>query len=975
MAEIKIEQLTPMMRQYFEVKQQYPDTLVFYRLGDFYELFFDDAKIVSNLLDLTLTRRGSHGGEPVPMAGVPFQSADNYIARLLKFGRSVVICDQMSDKQSAGRNMIERKVTRIITPGTATEEGMIPDNQDNILAAVYSDKLNFGFATLNLSTGRFSATEVSNINDLMMLIDKISPAELLYPERFSHYSNLEHIFCRKALPLWDYDYDSAYQSLCSQFKTKSLLGFGVDKLHAGLCAAGALLNYVKTTQNVNIEHVTSIYHEQNSAIVLLDKNAQRNLELLANLKGEAKGSLLHVLNKTCTPMGSRLLRNMLINPLRNNIELEQRLDLVEALIDCPNSEEITHLLDEIGDLERIVARIGLRSAKPRDLSKLRDSLGLLPQLKHLLTTSWQVPTNSDATSTDAAATSAAAAASDVANAADAADDDSNNKGESKVARYATLLQAKAELFPELDTEYNLLKQAIDDFPSLMLREGGVIADGFSAELDELRDLQNGSEKTIMDIENREKERTGISTLKVRFNNVHGYYIEVSKSASERVPQDYVRRQTLKNSERYITTELKTLEEKTLSAQTRCLQLEKELFESVVEQLILSLPSLSAFAHNAALLDVSLSLARVAKTNHYVRPKLNSDNYIKIVAGRHPVVEYLNKTPFISNGVELSESRNLAVISGPNMGGKSTFMRQTALIAIMARMGSFVPANEAIIGDIDRIFTRIGASDDLASGRSTFMVEMEETATILNNASKKSLVIMDEVGRGTSGAEGAALAEAIVQYLAKELRPKTMFSTHYTEVTALVENYPNAFNICFNAKEFQNKIVFLYHAEPGRQERSFGIEVAQLAGIPTKITKRAMGFFHARAKDLDSVNLFTPPLLATATVDMGMGMDDSNDGVDSANRTGVTSGTELQSSNANVGNDDALNKALQDSYQHISVLEAQVLEQKAQVVSLQHDLNARQELVDRIATLDLNALTPLEALNTLSQLKELLRKPQ
>ena len=980
MTEIKSEKLTPMMKQYFEVKQQYPDTLVFFRLGDFYELFYDDAKIVSNLLDLTLTRRGNQGGEPVPMAGIPFHAADSYIARLLKMGRSIVICEQMVDKQTAGRSMIPRKVSRIITPGTVTDEGMVPERQDNILAAVFADKSNFGFSTLDLSTGRFTTTEVDNLPDLLLYVNKVNPAELLYPERFAYFKEIEHLLCIKSLPAWDFDFESAQTLLCQQFKTKSLSGFDVQGMHAGICAAGALLHYLKSTQTVDIAHITGIVHDKSSNLVLLDKNAQRNLELLSNLNGNDQGSLLSILDETRTLMGSRLLRNMLVNPLRNNQELNYRLDVVEALMQWPQAEELSSILSNIGDLERIVARIGLSSAKPRDLSKLRDALAQIPSIKHLLNTAFTAgssdlpqgqntsaptATAADATTdTTTAATEATSTETTTAATTEATTATSTNPD---AERYRTLLALKADQIPDLSAVHDLLQRAIKEFPSLLIRDGDVIADGYNDELDELRDLQNGSEQTLKAIEEREKQRTGINTLKVSFNNIHGYYIEVSRGAADRVPMDYIRRQTLKNSERYITPELKELEEKTLSAQGRSLQIEKDLYAQILEQLIAELPDLSTFAHNIALLDVLLTLARVAHKRNYTRPTLTNDNVIKIVAGRHPVVEALNDTPFIANSIELTPERHLAVISGPNMGGKSTYMRQTALIAILARIGSFVPAQKALIGDIDRIFTRIGASDDLASGRSTFMVEMEESATILNNATAKSLVIMDEVGRGTSGAEGAAIAEAIVQYLAKDLPAKTLFATHYTEVTTLIENYNTAFNLCFNAQESHGKIVFLYKAEPGRQSRSFGIEVAQLAGVPTKITKRAIGFFRARAKELESADIFTSPLL------------DNNAfaPLPQAQQTSSNSSSAYDEQLPHLA-DSSVSMAPQDQGEFaakttalnakISALEAQVREEQARAATAEAEMAEQQELMQSIKALNLDTLTPLEALNTLHQLK-------
>lgn len=993
MTEIKSEKLTPMMKQYFEVKQQYPDTLVFFRLGDFYELFYDDAKIVSNLLDLTLTRRGNQGGEPVPMAGIPFHAADSYIARLLKMGRSIVICEQMVDKQTAGRSMIPRKVSRIITPGTVTDEGMVPERQDNILAAVFADKSNFGFSTLDLSTGRFTTTEVNNLPDLLLYVNKVNPAELLYPERFAYFKEIEHLLCIKSLPAWDFDFETAQTLLCQQFKTQSLSGFDVQGMHAGICAAGALLHYLKSTQTVDIAHITGIVHDKSSNLVLLDKNAQRNLELLSNLNGNDQGSLLSILDETRTLMGSRLLRNMLVNPLRNNQELNYRLDVVEALMQWPQAEELSSILSNIGDLERIVARIGLSSAKPRDLSKLRDALAQIPSIKHLLNTAFTAgssdlpqgqtvtaQTAADAAAADAATDTTTAAAEATADAAAEAATAATTEATTATStnpdaeRYRTLLALKADQIPDLSAVHDLLQRAIKEFPSLLIRDGDVIADGYNDELDELRDLQNGSEQTLKAIEEREKQRTGINTLKVSFNNIHGYYIEVSRGAADRVPMDYIRRQTLKNSERYITPELKELEEKTLSAQGRSLQIEKDLYAQILEQLIAELPDLSTFAHNIALLDVLLTLARVAHKRNYTRPTLTNDNVIKIVAGRHPVVEALNDTPFIANSIELTPEHHLAVISGPNMGGKSTYMRQTALIAIMARIGSFVPAKKALIGDIDRIFTRIGASDDLASGRSTFMVEMEESATILNNATAKSLVIMDEVGRGTSGAEGAAIAEAIVQYLAKDLPAKTLFATHYTEVTTLIENYNTAFNLCFNAQESHGKIVFLYKAEPGRQSRSFGIEVAQLAGVPTKITKRAIGFFRARAKELESADIFTSPLLdnnAFAPLPQAQPQTTSNSN-NYDEQLPHLADSSVAMAPQDQGEEAAKATALAAK---ISALEAQVREEQARAATVEAEMAEQQELMQSIKVLNLDTLTPLEALNTLHKLKAKLTSGQ
>lgn len=1033
------ENITPMMRHYQEVKAQYPEDLVFYRLGDFYELFYDDAKAAAEALDLTLTRRGTNNGEPIPMAGVPFHAADNYIARLLKQGFSVVICEQIGERKQ-GKNM-ERRVTKVITPGTVTEDDMLPERQDNLIASVYQDKLHFGFATLNLCSGKFTTTEVASPEDLKLYIDKISPAELIYPEHFAHLELLQDCLCTKARPLWSYDYQTAYSLLCQQFKTQSLIGFGIDEMPSAICAAGALLDYVKSTQNVSLEHICSISRYESSSIVLLDKCAQKNLELVTSLNGESYGSLLNVIDETRTSMGSRQMRNMLLNPLRDNDKVNQRLDVVEAFMAFPMLEELGELFAEIGDIERIAARIGLHSAKPRDLAKLRDSLTLLPQIQEMLysfkvdpnaistyqpdveiesnmspSQVWQVANAavnahqanaqsslsdaSPSTSADSALNSNLQTASNIAVSADGLAGTENSIAasanglagtENSVVSTATqktpssqeppllsdyngrlsaqqiqnILRQTADKLPLVSDLADLLQRSIKEFPSLLLRDGGVIADGYNEQLDKERDLQNGAEATLMAIEEREKARTGLSSLKVRYNNVHGYYIEISKAAANNAPLDYVRRQTLKNAERFITPELKELEEHTLLAQARSLQLEKELFEQIQDTLIERLDDLTTAAQQLAFMDAAMGLSKVALQRHYVRPKLISESSFKIRAGRHPVVEALSSAPFISNGIELNQKCSLAVISGPNMGGKSTFMRQNAIIALMARMGSFVPANEAVIGDIDRVFTRIGASDDLASGRSTFMVEMEETATILNNATAKSLVIMDEVGRGTSGLEGAAIAEAIVQYLAKDLPAKTMFATHYTEVTNLIENYPNAMNLCFTAKEYQGKIVFLYHAQPGRQSRSFGIEVAQLAGIPDKITKQAVLFFQARTQEMNQVNQFSPSLFSSMEM-----LESTSADNEETQRLQQVHQQEVDSLQAQI-------KALQEDNAKLRASTEQLsqLSQMAQMDQATPNnpsapaINSQDaEVIKQLKQCDCNSLTPLMALNLLTQLQ-------
>lgn len=782
-----MQNATPMMRQYLEIKSQYPNTLVLYRLGDFYELFYEDAKKVAKLLDLTLTRRGSNNGDPIPMAGVPFHAVDNYIARLIKLGESCVICEQQGTP-GAQKTMV-RKVSKIITPGTVTEEGIAPDRQDVFTACIYKGKHYYGLAYISLGSGLFKTTICPTKSELKLYIEKISPIEIVYEENFKEIDLFQEIHSRKALAPWYFKLETCYKLLCSQFGTNSLFGFDIENLEDGICAAGALLAYVKNTQNVPLEHIKSISRDDNSEFVLLDHCAQRNLEILSNLKGEKQGSLLSVLDNALTPMGQRLTRRMLVEPLRNNETVNQRLDIVEALCSSDN-EILSQTLERIGDIERIVARIGLSSSKPKDLAVLRDSLKLIPDLKNFLLKSGQ----------------------------------------------QTLISLNEKVDPLFDV-VALLTSAIKDFPSTFLRDGDVIAQGYNEELDSLRELMSGSQELLLKIEQEEREKTGITTLKVNFNSVHGFYIEVSKAQSEKVPEYYIRRQTLKNNERYITPELKELEQKAVSAKERSLELEDELFHAVEHELQQKLPELTRLSQILSLIDVLNGFAVVSKSGNYVRPQLSNEHIIKIVDGRHPVIEKITDKPFVSNSIELKD-KHMLVITGPNMGGKSTYMRQTALITIMARIGCFVPANEAHIGNIDRIFTRIGASDDLSSGRSTFMVEMEEASSIINNATVNSLVLMDEIGRGTSTYEGSALALSIAQYLCSKVNCFTLFSTHYPEIASLADTYSNVKNICFKATEFDGSIVFLYKANEGSQNYSYAIEVGKLAGLPSEVISYA-----------------------------------------------------------------------------------------------------------------------------------------
>ncbi len=779
---------TPMMKQYLEIKEQYKDTLLFFRLGDFYELFYDDAKKVASLLDLTLTKKGATN-PPIPMAGIPFHTLENYLSRLIKLGESAVICEQCADPNNK-KGMMIRKVSRIVTPGTVTDEGIAPDSLDNCIACVYKSKKLYGFSVLSLNSGKFKTARSKDKDGIKLYIDKYSPSEILYEESFKDLDILSDVPCKKALPSWSFEIDTCYKTLCNQFNTSSLFSYDIDAQEECIIASGALLAYVLNTQNVKLNHVTKIQRDEFLSTIIIDKCAQRNLELLSNLKGENKGSLYSIFEKTSTIMGSRLLKQWIVSPLKDNDELNFRYDVIDAFNDDFDKETLSLLLKAIGDIERIVARIALFSSKPKDLSTLRDSLSLVPKIKKLLQSS---------------------------------NKESLNKLNDKIEN--------------LDEIKDLLEKTILDNPSNFLRDGNVIADNYNKELDELRDLMNGSLSTLMEIEKREKERTNINTLKVNYNQVHGYYIEVSKLNVDKVPSDYIRRQTLKNTERYITNELKELEEKTLNAKTLALDIEKEIFESILLTLQKNIEALSNLANIIAYLDILLCFANTAENNNYVRPFLIYDENIEINEGRHPVVESLSSKSFVANSISFKDKR-VFIISGPNMGGKSTFMRQIALITIMARIGSFVPCQSASIGILDRIFTRIGASDDLTTNRSTFMIEMEEAANILNNATEKSLIIMDEVGRGTSNKEGSSIAKAIATYLCKKIKALTLFSTHYSELNSLENEFPIALNICFKAKEINGKIAFLYHANKGSQPYSYGIEVGNLAGLPNEVINLA-----------------------------------------------------------------------------------------------------------------------------------------
>lgn len=784
-----LTQHTPMMRQYLTIKAENPDVLLFYRMGDFYELFYDDAKKAAALLDISLTKRGASAGEPIPMAGVPYHAVEGYLAKLVQLGESVAICEQVGDPALAKGQPVERKVVRIVTPGTVSDEALLPERLDNLLAAVYQEKEKFGLATLDMTSGRFQISEPENPETLRAELQRLAPVELLYCEDFAAMTLIEHAKGLRRRPIWEFEPGTAVQLLNRQFGTKDLKAFGVEKAILGLCAAGCLLHYAKETQRTALPHIQSISLIENTENIQLDAATRRNLELTQNLAGGTENTLAAVLDKCVTPMGSRLLKRWIHQPIRQISKLQQRQHTIKALLEQDLVSELQPHLQQVGDMERILARIALRTARPRDLTRLRTALEQLPWINQLLKTS------------------------------------SN-------------LTALSSIIGEFSELFDLLQRAIIDTPPLLIRDGGVIAEGYNAELDEWRSLADGATQYLEELERRERESTGIDTLKVGFNAVHGYYIQISQGQAHKAPMHYVRRQTLKNAERYIIPELKTYEDKVLKAKGASLALEKQLYDEIFDQILPHLGALQLSSLTLAELDVLANLAERADTLNYVQPEFSQDIGLHIENGRHPVVEQVIKEPFIANPVQLNSARHLLVITGPNMGGKSTYMRQTALITLMAHIGSFVPAEKAVIGQIDRIFTRIGASDDLASGRSTFMVEMTEMANILHQATEKSLVLIDEIGRGTSTYDGLSLAWACAEWLAKKIRSLTLFATHYFELTTLPEQIAGTANVHLDALEHNNSIAFMHSVQEGAASKSYGLAVAALAGVPQNVIKLA-----------------------------------------------------------------------------------------------------------------------------------------
>lgn len=799
-------QHTPMMQQYFAQKKHHPHQLLFYRMGDFYELFYADAKKAAQLLDITLTKRGHSAGEPIPMAGIPAHSVEQYLAKLVRHGESVAICEQVGDPATS-KGPVDRQVVRVVTPGTVSEEALLNTSRDNLLAALVQDGSRYGLATLDISSGGFSCQEFDDEDTLKSELARLKPAELLINETSQHQALLSDNYTLTERPAWTFDHASNHELLIKQFNTKDLQGFGCEQLILATTAAGSLLSYCHDTQRSAIPHIQHIRVESQQDSVLLDASTRRNLEITENLYGGTDNTLADLLDTCVTPMGNRLIRRWLHRPLRDLKTLSNRQTAIKTLLADYGFESCRDTLQHAGDIERIVSRIALSTARPRDLTRLRETLSLLPELTLKL--------------------------------ADFA------------APRITELSQFTQPYPEL---CDLLCRAIIDNPPMTIRDGGVIADGYDETLDEFRQLNSDANSFITQLEQKEREETGISQLKVGYNRVHGYFIEISKIHSDKAPDHYTRRQTLKNAERYITPELKQFEEKVLTAKSKALAREKQLYDALLKEILSSVSALQKTASALAELDVLNCFAERADTLEYSCPTLTNEPGIEIIKGRHSVVEQVPGVRFVPNDLTLNQTRAMLIITGPNMGGKSTYMRQTALITLLAYTGCFVPAESATIGPIDRIFTRIGSSDDLASGRSTFMVEMTETANILHNATQNSLILMDEIGRGTSTFDGLSIAWAVAEHLAKQTRAMTLFATHYFELTQLPEFAPSVANVHLSAKDHEDQIIFLHKILEGAASQSYGIQVAQLAGVPVNVIEQAKErLAQLEQKDLSHTN--------------------------------------------------------------------------------------------------------------------------
>ena len=799
-----------MMQQYLRIKAQHPDVLLFYRMGDFYEMFYDDARRAAELLDIALTQRGASAGAPIPMAGVPVVTLDGYLAKLVRKGQSVAICEQRGEP-GKGKGPMDREVVRIVTPGTVTDDALLEERRDTVLASVCGRNGRYGLAWLDLSAGRFSVMELDSLTALEAEVARLRPAEILAPDGAQPALGAGDDRPWRARAPWHFEIDSATRALTEQFHTRELAGYGCADKPLAIAAAGALLAYVRETQKSALPHLLSITTEERDAALIMDPATRRNLELDESIAGASELTLAGVFDRTTTAMGGRLLRRWLHRPLRDRDILQARYHSVAALIDQNQHAQLAEGLAAIGDLERILARIALRSARPRDLVQLRTALGALPSLHRIL-----------------------------------------------AGAHSPLLQRLTAGISDHHVEHSLLHRAIDEAPPHYLREGGVIAAGFDAELDELRALGSNIEQFLIDLEQRERERSGLSSLKLGFNRIQGFFIEVNRSQADKVPPEYLRRQTVKSAERFITPELKSFEDKVLGARERAQARERLLYEALLDQLSANLPALQASAAAIAEIDVLSCFAERATTLQCVQPELVDEPMLRIDGGRHPVVERAGREPFIPNDLRFDDSRRMLIITGPNMGGKSTYMRQTALIVILAHIGCFVPARRAILGPLDRIFTRIGASDDLAGGRSTFMLEMTETANILNNATEQSLVLMDEVGRGTSTFDGLSLAWACAAFIAAKIRAFTLFATHYFELTSLASEAPGVANVHVEAVEHGDRLVFLHSVKEGPANQSYGLQVAALAGIPKSVTTQARRYLTELERERDALRSHSSP---------------------------------------------------------------------------------------------------------------------
>ena len=788
---------TPMMQQYLKVKMDYQHALLFYRMGDFYELFFEDAHLAAKLLGITLTHRGKASGQPIPMAGVPYHAAEGYLARLVKAGRTVAICEQVGEV--TGKGPVERKVVRILTPGTLTDDALLGSYQSSNLVALCIQQNQIGFALLDLSAGIFKVQQQDyKPEQLPIELARLMPSEILIDEDLIDQNIIEQIKKNLDCPITkrpnvDFNLNNAQKTLCDQFSVSTLSGFGLDPLPLAKAAAGALIHYAKETQKTALPHIRSIQIEQSTDFIALDPITRRNLEIIEPLFDHGT-SLFQLINDCQTAMGGRLLSRTLMQPIRDTAVLDARLDATEQLLKGYHEAPLRLVLKEIGDIERVLSRVALGSARPRDLVQLRQACAQIPFLRHAL------------------------------------------EPVLKTQQSKLLMQLNDEL-GDFKSLHQHLMAAIVESPPVLLRDGNVIAEGYDDELDELRKIRDHAGQFLIDLEIKERERTGINTLKIGYNRVSGYYIELTRAQAEQAPADYIRRQTLKNAERYITPELKGFEDKVLSSESRALAREKLLFESLLDELRQNIAHLQMMSAAIASIDVLANFAHQARLNNWARPEYTPETSIKIQAGRHPVVEALNKAPFTPNDTFLDTQHRMAIITGPNMGGKSTFMRQTALISLLAYCGSFVPAKAAKLGSIDRIFTRIGSADDLSTGKSTFMVEMTETSQILHHATSQSLVLMDEVGRGTSTYDGLSLAWACVVDLTKRVKCLCLFATHYFELTELgseagIDNYH------VTAQELNGNLILLHKVQHGPASQSHGLQVAKLAGIPANVIKEA-----------------------------------------------------------------------------------------------------------------------------------------